>query len=685
MFDFIEEYTLSPLTLSDKVTKFIKDSETGYKLDLLMDITFAGLYTKNDGLYLPQEIGGTVLESLTNPHPLPILKDHNPIADNQIGRIVSGKYIDLTLTTPKDSLVTKPYFLKVINDTYNLNVKDPEVRLEEVNKFMVAYEYLNSDKNYKGTGVLRAHVQITDPDSIKKVLRGEFLTVSGSYSPETIICSDCGRNFKDEGSCEHEFGAKGPSGRIARWIPLGQRAKEVSFVPIPAVNHAKVFNIGSGFPSLDSVKYKSVSRENAALGGFINFSDKVIFDSDKKIKQNTIDIIEETPSDNDEPSVISNRGAEEHLMDYDGVESLETLISDYSYMERELDALGFSDAKLSTKARNKLSNKSFCGPQRSFPVPDCPHHTAALRMIGRYKGPGDKSRILACVKRKGKAMGCPGASDSKNPCGCGDIMKKLKEFLKNKGYDAYLVFAEYLDEGIESLTADQFNALAEDAFLGIDRTFPVHDEAHKVALGKILEECKDENDPFYKTIAKKFTELKDSAPAVNPAADSALEALRDENENLKLAVETITRDRDQLKQRLTLVQAENQKFLADKKDGLVQSIVGLKVKAGLIKAEDVEAEVKVYETREMNSLEDTFADLNRKSKPGIAAEPTEGVINPVPAGDAPSKEKTWAEKFPTVKTRYDDLKRKKSIKHAEDYLRGLKADNLVPSDLTFED
>ena len=50
--------------------------------------------------------------------------------------------------------------------------------------------------------------------------------------------------------------------------------------------------------------------------------------------------------------------------------------------------------------------KVFCGPERSFPVPDCAHVTAAKRLIGRYKGPGDKGKIMSCVERKEKSLNC---------------------------------------------------------------------------------------------------------------------------------------------------------------------------------------------------------------------------------------------------------------------------------------
>ena len=63
-------------------------------------------------------------------------------------------------------------------------------------------------------------------------------------------------------------------------------------------------------------------------------------------------------------------------------------------------------SRLSSAQRKKLSSGTFCGPERSFPVPDCSHVTAAKRMIGRYKGPGDKGAIMSCVRRKEKSLNC---------------------------------------------------------------------------------------------------------------------------------------------------------------------------------------------------------------------------------------------------------------------------------------
>lgn len=84
---------------------------------------------------------------------------------------------------------------------------------------------------------------------------------------------------------------------------------------------------------------------------------------------------------------------------------------DYLDLVREIGQL--SDKKLSTKQRKKLKDKVFCGPDRSFPVNDCAHYTAALRLLGRYEGPGKKSKIKACIERRGKKLGCEGAKKKK--------------------------------------------------------------------------------------------------------------------------------------------------------------------------------------------------------------------------------------------------------------------------------
>lgn len=73
------------------------------------------------------------------------------------------------------------------------------------------------------------------------------------------------------------------------------------------------------------------------------------------------------------------------------------------------------DKMLSTEARNSLPDSAFCGPERSFPVPDCAHVTAARRLIGRSKySDSTKSKILACVDKKAQAMKCDSKDSAYN-------------------------------------------------------------------------------------------------------------------------------------------------------------------------------------------------------------------------------------------------------------------------------
>ena len=66
------------------------------------------------------------------------------------------------------------------------------------------------------------------------------------------------------------------------------------------------------------------------------------------------------------------------------------------------------DAQLTTEQRNSLAEDVFCGPDRSFPIPDCAHVTAAKRLIGQDTKvlSESKDKIMACVNRKAKALSC---------------------------------------------------------------------------------------------------------------------------------------------------------------------------------------------------------------------------------------------------------------------------------------
>jgi len=70
--------------------------------------------------------------------------------------------------------------------------------------------------------------------------------------------------------------------------------------------------------------------------------------------------------------------------------------------------------KLTTKDRKKLKNSTFCGPNKSFPVPDCKHVAVAKAYLGRAKFSKEaKAKIAACINKKAKKLGCSSTKKAK--------------------------------------------------------------------------------------------------------------------------------------------------------------------------------------------------------------------------------------------------------------------------------
>ena len=114
--------------------------------------------------------------------------------------------------------------------------------------------------------------------------------------------------------------------------------------------------------------------------------------------------------------------------------------------DEALDAIEVSK-KLSTKERKKLKDSQFCGPGRSYPVPDCAHYTAALRLLNRSKySDSTKKNIRACIMRKGKQLGCSGAKKEKSDYST-YITKELEELINS---EAFASTVKLVEESIEN-------------------------------------------------------------------------------------------------------------------------------------------------------------------------------------------------------------------------------------------
>lgn len=244
-------------------------------------------------------------------------------------------------------------------------------------------------------GWIRLKVVISDEVAAQKVMDKRYNTVSISADSSFAKCSICDHKIHEDGLCEHVRG-KTYKGQKCFWYIGGLKYKEVSFVNSPADEYARTLMI----------------EERQMDGGTMAMQNSQTQDP----KTVTVaDTATQTPPSAPPPVVTSD---EEEWKDF----TEDDLAMAY-WLMTEVDNELTEDAKLSTEKRKALPGSSFCGPGRSFPVNDCAHYTAAKRLIGRYKGPGDKKRIMSCIERKGAKLGC-GKSNTKDEC-----MEKLEDVI----------------------------------------------------------------------------------------------------------------------------------------------------------------------------------------------------------------------------------------------------------------
>lgn len=427
-------------------------------LFVYMDATHSAIINLNNRFYLPTKMetgSGSFLGR--NGKTAPVLKHHDGHAD-PVGKIRSVEYIP----TVPDEIESRDEVVALTNKDLPL-----KKQVKAARRFL-RNQFANSD-DWTGLGFIRIGAEILDPKSIQQVSDGLFDSVSVSFKTNHAFCSICATDWADEdGPCEHVPGKTyddEDSGLEERalLIPGDMKFSECSLVNFDADPHTAI-EIASG-NMMDSeeqtcqlfsddncyeatnVSWKLTDSERGADMKKIDVKDgtpielndaeEAVFDLIKKSRPDAEDEVlanhaKKIASLKQEDGTFKNQAEagldEETYLKYaledletaeekidadevyaDMVKELEKMVKDGEITEEEL-----KDAKLSTAARKKLSKGTFCGPDRSFPVPDCAHVTAARRLIGRYKGPGSKSSILACVARKAKTLGCGGSDDSTN-------------------------------------------------------------------------------------------------------------------------------------------------------------------------------------------------------------------------------------------------------------------------------
>jgi hypothetical protein len=456
---------------SSRLCDFEQTRREGDKLTVVMAASHTGVVI-NNRMYLPQQMKDGA-QTFLHPHFKPVLPNHDSYApplgrvvgaeyiDTSGSLLKSIRNFAANPKVPIDRLAADIQGLA----QGTLSFKDA---CSAANR-LTCYDQEVAD----GLGYLQLTLNIADKEAIERFLDQRYLTGSVGFTTNKAACNICKQDWVEDGPCEHDPGDVYDDQQCMLIIgdffydefsivnkPADKKAKVIEIVNCNQISDYE-FNTDHEMKVVSYVLDKETDMEN---NGPVNI---VVQDEQTALATGEI-VVEATPetpaaaepvNDEQEPvqpeeptdaepvadtepepeTETDTEPEAEPVEDSQNEDSVDALLirlfededpklsNDESLMLLKAQVLDGSDemkefyeltdeddeastdAKLSTKQRKKLPSSSFCGPDRSFPVPDCAHYTAAKRLIGRYKGPGDKSRILSCVERKGKALGCPGA------------------------------------------------------------------------------------------------------------------------------------------------------------------------------------------------------------------------------------------------------------------------------------
>jgi hypothetical protein len=294
--------------------------------------------------------------------------------------------------------------------------------------------------------------------------------------------------------------------------------------------------------------------------------------------------------------------------------------------EGALEKVVLTDAILSSEKRKKLAKSTFCGPGRSFPVPDCAHVIAARRLIDRYKGEGDKTKILACVSRKAKALGCDTKKDA--------VQKDATQPVNNekKGDDVQTSAVK------ESMTHARvlriiLAALEEDKFYSGDE--PVLNDDESKQLQNILKRMAGlvGQDNFGKALGEENLAMPlDCEKALVDEvtkAETEVGNLREEVDALRKEYSNLLRDMESLQDGIVEAKAETRKVKEEYVSALMTLKDGKVDKEVLVKLTD---EVLASEQQRL-TVEVDMAKIVDKLGNGMSREPTGTVDDPTVVRD----------------------------------------------------
>jgi hypothetical protein len=215
-----------------KIVKKMQDSSSALNIYIVASHSDHPI---NNRLY-PKSDMKKAAASFLLPYKKPVLKFHNSLDGEPIGRVVDSFY------------VVKERFENVCN---RLGIEDKTFPED-------------------ATGALIVKAVISDTEAIDKILDGRYSTVSVGFTAEKQTCSICNKEWipwweeidmDADDVCKEHFPGKIYDGKPMYLLTHGIEYDEISFVNVPADSYAKVVNTEEADKKTDLKQSDSIEKE----------------------------------------------------------------------------------------------------------------------------------------------------------------------------------------------------------------------------------------------------------------------------------------------------------------------------------------------------------------------------------------------------------------------------------------
>jgi len=526
------------------------------------------------------------------------------------------------------------------------------------------------DGGRKNTGVDIMPV-ITDPQAIEKIKSGRYLTGSIGVESDSAVCTICGMDMVREGNfCDHIKGKRynkktkelDPEGTLCQWILGNVWFSEYSFVNRPADQTSGVRIVdtkefveshdgeeeGSMNDALSEAKLSYGARKNLPDSAFCG-PNRSFPAHDAAHVRNALARLGQSKvkagaaKGNKAKTLACLRGRAKKFGIKVGGKEVDTAYADLfgefgllTKTDEEIEKilaepwtkedeqwvaeLEAEEATLSTQKRKSLADSVFCGPGRSWPVPDCKHVTVAKAMLNwpnvkKKLSDAQRASILACVNKKAAAMKCGKESEE-------DDIVEAANFIEMT-----------IDDCVETFKKEE--KPAETVGCGTDKcTTPPEVEPEPETSEQKVERLEEE-------LKLQTLACENLAVEVN-AKDEEIGVLKEEISTLKGQVES-------LQTQAAAIQEENEKLAKSGIEGLVSSIVDIRIKNGA--TESKEELFNMYIKRSEESLKDTLSDLQIQGSTGVQSLPEATPAVEGETGDTTTEKHSASTEIPATASR----------------------------------